>query len=573
MTTFAFNQQLKRDPTQTTVLRNQFRKEMRKRMTAVRRLIKTSVADNDALRLGNTLSVLQSQPASKFDFPSDINKLPAFMDWLRSVMDIEVLGGDGYTAGHWQNAFIRQAYIAGIKRAETELRKAGIDIPFVDIVTLPLDLPGVTVPVNTPALEMLYIRNFELLRGVNEAVASAVQQELTQGMLTGLGPRAMAKKLIGRVDVIGKVRAERIARTEVIRAFNEAALSRYEQAGLSQVSGKAEFSTAGDNRVCPICAGLEGKIYTVKEARGVIPVHPNCLFPDTLITSAQGIAAISKRVYEGDLCVLTTATGKQISVTPNHPILTKGGWIMAKHVNIGDNMFSGRFDGFSFGSNETNHRPSTIEEMFDSSLIGGSFLPIEMPVSPEDFHGDVDVRNPDVAVVLINRQLLDRSVPCIHQSIENDLFIDAFSSPISLLGSGSLDYFLLANSSPLGSLVGGFNLLNSLSFSHPFPFNRFGFGLGTSMDATINESFSDSRSGDLITLGDGVLGDAAQIQFDDFVNWQTERLVSSKTVSFSGHVYNLQTKNGYYGANNIITHNCRCTWLPVIPKSVANLLN
>lgn len=38
----------------------------------------------------------------------------------------------------------------------------------------------------------------------------------------------------------------------------------------------AEFTTQGDDKVCPECELLAGEEYTVDEARGVIPVHPNC---------------------------------------------------------------------------------------------------------------------------------------------------------------------------------------------------------------------------------------------------------------------------------------------------------
>jgi hypothetical protein len=33
---------------------------------------------------------------------------------------------------------------------------------------------------------------------------------------------------------------------------------------------------------------------------------------------------------------------------------------------------------------------------------------------------------------------------------------------------------------------------------------------------------------------------------------------------FVGHVFNLQTEGGWYLANSIITHNCRCDLLPVL---------
>jgi hypothetical protein len=42
------------------------------------------------------------------------------------------------------------------------------------------------------------------------------------------------------------------------------------------VEADVEHQTAGDSRVCPQCASLQGTRYTIAEARGVVPVHPRC---------------------------------------------------------------------------------------------------------------------------------------------------------------------------------------------------------------------------------------------------------------------------------------------------------
>jgi len=42
-----------------------------------------------------------------------------------------------------------------------------------------------------------------------------------------------------------------------------------------------------------------------------------------------------------------------------------------------------------------------------------------------------------------------------------------------------------------------------------------------------------------------------------------ERVLKINRRAFSGHVYNLQTRTGFYVANNIIAHNCRCAKAPV----------
>jgi hypothetical protein len=45
------------------------------------------------------------------------------------------------------------------------------------------------------------------------------------------------------------------------------------------------------------------------------------------------------------------------------------------------------------------------------------------------------------------------------------------------------------------------------------------------------------------------------INLDEVIDVQIE--------AYSGHVYNLQTSTGWYIANNIISHNCRCVMVPV----------
>ena len=74
--------------------------------------------------------------------------------------------------------------------------------------------------------------------------------------------------------------AKRLARTEVMRAHAEASLNTFEAFGVEGVKTNAEFCaghhTAKDKRTCPKCLKLNGEIFTVKSARGIIPVHPNC---------------------------------------------------------------------------------------------------------------------------------------------------------------------------------------------------------------------------------------------------------------------------------------------------------
>jgi hypothetical protein len=53
-------------------------------------------------------------------------------------------------------------------------------------------------------------------------------------------------------------------------------------------------------------------------------------------------------------------------------------------------------------------------------------------------------------------------------------------------------------------------------------------------------------------LTQSILSFAREITLDEVVHIEH--------AAFSGHVYNLQTEPGWYIANEIITHNCRCTF-------------
>lgn len=81
----------------------------------------------------------------------------------------------------------------------------------------------------------------------------------------------IAKRIESVVD--DSERAKLIARTEVIRISNEGNLERMQKEGVS----KAKFLSAPeDGRLCEICKGLDQKVLSLKNAKGLIPVHPRC---------------------------------------------------------------------------------------------------------------------------------------------------------------------------------------------------------------------------------------------------------------------------------------------------------
>lgn len=73
-------------------------------------------------------------------------------------------------------------------------------------------------------------------------------------------------------------RIARIVETEVTRAHAHGQIDGLDRLGVTEVLVEAEvqWRTRNDGRVCPMCRPLEGKMFKVAEARGLIPRHPNC---------------------------------------------------------------------------------------------------------------------------------------------------------------------------------------------------------------------------------------------------------------------------------------------------------
>ena len=286
------------DPSHTTTLRNVFSRNMNRRFTELVTTIKKAVVEEDCFGLKPKTHTLQMTTPGKeaFIFRRDSEKVEEFMKWLQIQVDKGILEVTTFQQigksieSAWTNLYISDSYKRGLMRARSEMIKAGMDIPTMD------QSGGVDVwmrnPFHLERLGLLFTRTFNDLKGITAAMDMQIARVLAQGIADGDGMLLLARKLVatingtgmgelGTTDTLGRfipaqVRAEMLARTEIIRAFAESGLNEMQNWGVEGVTALAEFHTAGDDRVCPKCEHLEGKIYTLDEAHGIIPVHPRC---------------------------------------------------------------------------------------------------------------------------------------------------------------------------------------------------------------------------------------------------------------------------------------------------------
>jgi SPP1 gp7 family putative phage head morphogenesis protein len=281
------NKQLKNfDPTRATSLRNSFMRDMDRRFNLLNRDIRQAIDEDDCFGLKKVdheikiknITVHSTPGKEVFKFTTSADKVSQFMSWLKNqekqgLIQVTTTPGSGTAIDKaWTDMYVQDSYKRGVIRSRYELGKAGMGVPTME------KSGGIGASMSTPfhmdRVGILYARVFEDLKGITSQMDSAISRILSQGIIDGDNPKTLVKKLTDATG-ISRNRARTLARTEVIRAHHLGAVQEYRNWGLSGVKVQAEWSTAGFN-VCPDCASMEGKIFTLDQIEGMIPRHPNC---------------------------------------------------------------------------------------------------------------------------------------------------------------------------------------------------------------------------------------------------------------------------------------------------------
>lgn len=302
----------------------------------------------------------------------------------------------------------------------------------------------------------------------------------------------------------------------------------------------------------PVNCGLCVVASTQRYRRGdLLPIHPGCVPGDTIV-EADGVLAVTRRHYAGEVVILRTADGDEVAVTPNHPVLTDQGWIPAHRVREGDHLFrrSGRHRVVD-GRPAERHRPATAEDVWRAASVVGLLL--RMPLAPEDLHGDG--ADGEIDVVWTDSHLPSIGGVTFGQPAGEGGLVGRHGGRLALQGGGTLaplgqgglaTSVRLMGSGQLGDpLLGGHLGCPELSRSAAIP--RFD---APSEEFTPKSAPTYARRG--LDLQRRLAGEV-----------ERHRVVELRRVGWSGHVYNLHTAEGWYSASNHIVSNCDCSVLPI----------
>ena len=264
------------DPTKTKTLRNKFIRALRKELNKLNRKIQHLIVKLDAFGLGATYNAERTILPGEFAFQTDSAKLAEFEQWLKEQR------GTHFSSQELWESYIQEGYEKGAARAFQYVEKSDL---FVDssgsvrgfmagrqsefLVGL---LNG---PESAEKLQLLVSRTLTDIVGIGDVLSVKLRRHLADGLAQGDNPRIVARRMANDIRRT-RYQAERIARTEIIRAHAEGQLDSLERMGVDQVQVEVEWSTAGDDRVCPQCSPMEGVVIEISKAHNLIPLHPNC---------------------------------------------------------------------------------------------------------------------------------------------------------------------------------------------------------------------------------------------------------------------------------------------------------
>lgn len=282
--------------------------------------------------------------------------------------------------------------------------------------------------------------------------------------------------------------------------------------------------------------------------------HKGCCAAGTVV-SGPAPTGTFLRWYEGQLVDLATASGKFLTVTPNHPILTGEGWIAAGLLDEG--RYVVRCTDAERAANlipDDYQAPAMIEQVVES--FGVPFVVV--PVAAEDFHGDG--RGSEICVIRTDSALMRDDDAQLVKMLREPSFSRADSADVAFgrertttTRSESVGPIALSlegercKAATLGGTTSGRK--DGLSFRH-----------GSKFDAeSVPEPCRNQVATDAESLGKSLDGLAGVVELDE--------LVSVRHRFSRCHVYNLQTSVGWYVGNDILVHNCLCWEDPVFRQA------
>lgn len=260
MATLSTKNSLRVDPTRTGTLRRALCAQLRSRFAK--------------LKLRVRALVLDAFPVTNAAFDGkDSDKVDAFKRWFKDQCDSDLTGADAHALLQKYAGFAVQQ---GSSRAYGDVKKVARGQDALELYSYSkaeFMRQAFSSPEYVDKVRLLGDRSFTDLHNISTDMQTRTSRVLVDGLGNRSTPATIARAMLREMDISG-VRADTMARTEIVRAFAEGQLATFTGLGAQAITVAVEL--ADDGHECEECAAAAGAVYTPDEARGLIPFHPNC---------------------------------------------------------------------------------------------------------------------------------------------------------------------------------------------------------------------------------------------------------------------------------------------------------
>lgn len=282
------------------------------------------------------------------------------------------------------------------------------------------------------------------------------------------------------------------------------------------------------------------------------PGHPNCVLPDTPVVLPGLQAALTAR-YSGPIIQIVMASGDTFAVTPNHMLLTPTGFAAAKLLVEGTDVICCRLAKPSLATVPNNNGEPAVAQQIIAAFAEAGGMPAGTMPHGIDLHGDARFVQGQINVVNANGFLWNRIQSQLVKPI-SDLSFFWRRLANSLNTDRSIDLFLDGCFRATAGLVGlerdrAANLWRPISSG-----DGNGGGIATRFNSATQEQATYHRPRDTARPSNTLLSFPGGVT--------TDRIISIKSASYSGHVFDFQTRSTMYLiGNGIVSSNCMCSYI------------
>lgn len=320
-----------------------------------------------------------------------------------------------------------------------------------------------------------------------------------------------------------------------------------------------------------------------------------------------GVEKLYRFSYRGELTEIVMDNGTTLKTTPNHPILTPKGFIRAQELDVGDNIVYIPKQRFCFGEVNGESANIPIGEVF--TAYAEFFTPKSDCASAGNFYGDV-TEDKEIDVVSVDWSLLDYRNATRTKDLTK-LFLERANKMFGLVNETrysklvSLFRRVLFTSDGIVRLSCQFIAFFERCLAHA---DVHGFASIRRCYSILLENAGNDVTADFELFGNLLNADVptderlnllkryfysvwcvplvtrnritprAQAFTNDVgvnsngftspleglpIKHEVVCVKKKRTRVFTGHVYDLQMKNGLFVMNSIAVSNCRCVALPV----------